>query len=114
MNIHEIRKARFTRATEIELAIDLKKADIACKREKATDLYRRAAVLHGRWLTRDETQTRRSVLMKAAKMIERGDRLIERAGRMETGRLAALKRKLAEFKTQLLPGFGEDQSIPKL
>jgi hypothetical protein len=94
------KRARFQTEDEILFAIDDTKSRVHRLRKEAEkfDKLAEAAFARGH---------------SGLAWREDADRKRAKADRVERGYLQRLKRTLAAFRTQLLPGFGEDRSIQK-
>ena len=90
-------KPRFLTEAQILAAIDRKLAQAGEFSREADDMIAQA-----KGLTRADT----GLLEQAAKLHAKADRIKEQ-------HLPKLKRQLAAFRTMLLPGCGDDVSVPK-
>jgi len=97
---HLKKRSRFKTEQEILDAIDLKMSQIRRLRNEAAKFDELADKAFARG---------HSGLAWRAD----ADHKRDKADRIERGYLQRLKRTLAAFRTKLLPGFGEDNSIPK-
>ena len=95
------KRARFQTEDEILFAIDDTKSRVHRLRKEAEKFDKLAEAAFAR------------VVTPGWRGGEDADRKRAKADRVERGYLQRLKRTLAAFRTQLLPGFGEDRSIQK-
>ena len=94
------KRARFKTEEEILAAIDEKLSQIERLRKEAAKFDKLAEATFARGHS-------------GLAWRQDADRKRDKADRIERGYLQRLKRSLAAFRTKLLPGFGEDNSIPK-
>lgn len=113
MSIEAARKARFRTADDVKEAVLTVSIRIALWRVKAEQCEKKADGIRDRWMHRDESEQRRKMFVRCGNLRDRAIRLRKRAIAVEGGYMTRLKSKLAIIQTQLLPGMGEDQSIPK-
>jgi len=90
-------KARFLTEAQILAAIDRKLAQADAFSQEADSMITRA-----KGITRADTG-----------LLEQAEKLHVKANRIKEQQLPKLKRQLAAFRTMLLPGCGDDVSVPK-
>lgn len=100
-------KKRFTTREQIVARIDKFTAKATRKRDLQRMAYSEAGQLR-RVAVGDE-----SLIRKAVRKDADGDKLGLQADRLEKDVLGSLKRKLAEFDTETIPGMGVDRSVPQ-
>ncbi len=100
------KKIRFTSREQILARIDKFTKKAVVKRNAQRQAYTEAGQFR-RVASGDE-----SLLKKAMKKDQQGDKLGVQADRLEKDVLGALKSKLSEFDTETIPGLGVSKDIP--
>lgn len=105
-------RARFSTEAEIIAAIDEKLDEVNRLRQSAAKLYSKAREHYKQLTLTNDVK----FLVKRDKCLEIGDKKISKAEKIEKGYLTHLKRKLQQFRTELLPLPGldtTDRSVTK-